>query len=71
MPKFKIPVTYEMYGTVDVEADTLADAVKKANDDIDELPLPDDPSYVEASYQIQDEDFGIEGSLIENLNKEI
>jgi len=35
-----------------------------------EIWLPDNKN-VEASYQIQDEDFGIEGSLIENLNKEI
>jgi len=65
MPKFKIPVTYEMQGMVEVEAPTLEKAVQYANENIDDLPLPDDPSYIEASYEINDDDF----ELIELLNE--
>jgi len=43
---FKIPVVYQMYGHVTVEADSLEDAIDKVEDG----PLPTDSSYVDSSY---------------------
>lgn len=53
---FKIPVTYEVHGTVDIEANTLEEAMKYANDNIDDLPLVEAPEYVDGSYEINDFD---------------
>jgi len=40
--KFKLPITFEAYCEVEVEAQTLDEAVNKINKqiDLDELPLP-------------------------------
>ena len=56
MAIFKIPVTYEVYGVITIEAETLEDAFDKAHKDIDSLPLVDDPQYVDDSYEIGDID---------------
>jgi len=56
--KFKIPVTYELYGYVIVEARTLKEAIKYAVDNIDDLPLPDNPEYVDGSFVVE-EDFDV------------
>lgn len=51
MKVFKIPVVYEMYGFVSIETETLEDAIEIALHDND-VPLPDDPSYVEGSFAL-------------------
>lgn len=56
MKIFKIPVSYEVYGTVEVEANTLEEAFDKAHKDIDSLPLVDDAQYIDDSYEIGDID---------------
>jgi hypothetical protein len=45
---FRIPVSYEMYGYVEVQATDLDDAIAQA----EEAPLPTDPSYVEGSFRV-------------------
>ena len=45
---FRIPVSYEMYGYVEVEAVDLDEAVAKA----EEAALPSDPSYIEGSFRV-------------------
>ena len=59
--EFSIPVAYEMWGRVKVHAKDERDLAKKLSSKnfIDEMPLPDDPSYVEDSYEIDTE--GING----------
>lgn len=52
---FKIPVSWEMYGYITVEADNLEDAIEMAKD----FPLPDG-SYIEHSFQIDNEALTIE-----------
>ena len=32
MKKFKIPVTWEVYGTIEIEADSLKEAIQKFDD---------------------------------------
>lgn len=43
---WKVPVTWEMYGVVEVEADTLEEAVELA---VEVEPLPDDAEYIDGS----------------------
>jgi hypothetical protein len=61
--EFSIPVAYEMWGCVNVQAKDERDLAKKlkSKDFINKMPLPDDPSYVEESYEIDTE--GINGGL--------
>lgn len=56
MKTWKIPVTWEMYGTVEIKANTLEEAFELAEDD--SIPLPDG-DYVNASWKVdsEDEDF--------------
>lgn len=58
MKTFLIPVKWVSYGTVEVEANTLEEAMAYAKANKNELPLPDDREYVEGTYEInEDEDF--------------
>ena len=52
---FKIPVSWEMYGYITVEADNLENAIEIAED----FPLPDG-SYIEGSFRIDNEALTIE-----------
>jgi hypothetical protein len=52
---YKIPVSWEMYGHITVEADTLEDAIEMAED----FPLPDG-SYIEDSFKIDIEALTVE-----------
>ena len=47
--RYKIPVYWTMYDTMEVEADSLREAVSKA---IDVLPLPDG-GYVDGSFTVE------------------
>ena len=46
---FNVIVEYAMYGIISVEAENLEEAMKFAENNIDELPLPDKPEYVDLS----------------------
>ena len=56
MAIWKIPVCYQMMGTIEVEADTLAKAMKIAKDEEGEIPLPDDATYLDDSWELANED---------------
>lgn len=56
MESFKIPVEYKVWGTVEVEAETMEEALEYARNNIDTLELPDEPEYVDDSYVIAVED---------------
>lgn len=60
--KFLIPVTYEMWGRVTVEAMDERDLAKKLSSKnfIDELPLPNNEEYIDDSYRIDTD--GVNGS---------
>jgi len=53
MKIWKIPVTWEVWSTIEVEAETLDEAIRifdeKENSDED-YRLPDDPEYVDGSF---------------------
>lgn len=52
--EFSIPVTYKMWSRVGVQAKDERDLAKKLSSKnfIEEMPLSDDPDYVEDSYKI-------------------
>lgn len=57
MPKFKIPVVWQMVGKIEIEADTLEDAVQKVHDST--VPLPDG-DYLEDSFEVAMDDYDID-----------
>lgn len=56
MKTFKIPVTWEVYGVVEIEAETLDEAIKIFDDTEDQIGLPTDWDYVDASFRREDEE---------------
>lgn len=66
MKKFSIPVTWSVQDKIEVEAETIEDAVKYVKEHIDEIPLGTEPEYIEDSYRIDDGNDGendIEGTI--------
>lgn len=52
----RLPVTWEVSGFVEMEADSIEDAVKIFNRDADYIKLPRDSEYVDASFCLSTED---------------
>lgn len=52
MKTWKIPVCWTMMGTVKVEANTLAEAIKIAKDDDGVIPIPDDGTFLDGSWEV-------------------
>jgi hypothetical protein len=50
MKTYKIPVVWQMYGYVEVEADSMVEATLVAMD----APLPDNGDYVEGSFEVDE-----------------
>ena len=48
MKTYKIPCTWVMSGTIEVEADTVGEAILKA----EHAPLPTESEYIEESFVI-------------------
>jgi len=48
MKTYKIPCTWVMSGTLEIEADTVGEAILKA----EYAPLPTEPDYMEGSFNI-------------------
>lgn len=54
---YTIPVTWEMYGTVTIEnCNNLEEALEIAEKYEDDLPLPTDGEYIDASFKLETED---------------
>lgn len=52
----RVAVTWEMCGYVDIEADTMEEAMNKFNEECDYIKLPDESYYVDGSFQLSTED---------------
>lgn len=52
----KVAVTWSMCGYVDIEADTMEEAMKKFNETSDEIDLPTDSEYVDGSFMLSSDD---------------
>ena len=59
MKTWKIPICWTMMGTVNVEANTLAEAIEIAKDDAGVIPIPDDGTFMDGSWEVDcfDEDY--------------
>lgn len=70
MKSWNIPVTWEVYGRVVIEANTLEEAMEKARDDEGVIPLPDENDYVDGSWRVTEEDAEIVRTLYNNNQKD-
>lgn len=52
----KVAVTWEMCGYVDIEADSMEEAMEKVKEDMDHIKLPDNGEYVDGSFCLSSED---------------
>ena len=52
--KFSVPVIYQVWGRVEIEAESVEDARKKLADPnfVDKMDMPLDPEYIDDSYQV-------------------
>ena len=48
MNTYKIPCTWHLYGTHEIEANSIEEAAQKAED----LPLPENGEYIEGSFRV-------------------
>jgi hypothetical protein len=53
MKSYLVPVVYQMYGYVTIDANSIEDAIKKVEDG--DVPLPQDANYVEGSFEVDRE----------------
>lgn len=53
--QYKIAVAYQKMGYIDVCGDSIEDAIGWAKTHLDELPLPKEETYLEKSYEIDEE----------------
>lgn len=53
---YKLPVTWEVYDTVEIEATSLEEAVEIFEETKDDIELPNNPEYVDGSFQLSDSD---------------
>ena len=52
MKTYRVPVVYQMYGHVEIEATSIEDAIKLVENGHGDQPLPTDADYVEGSFEI-------------------
>lgn len=52
MKTWKIPVVWQEMGVITVEADTLIEAIEIAKDDEGVIPLPDNGSFIDGSWEV-------------------
>lgn len=61
---FKIPVCWEVSGFVEVEADSMENAIRKFDEEIiDQCELPTETTYIDGSFQRSMDDFPIEDAV--------
>lgn len=48
--KYKIPVSWQVYGVAEIEANSLQEAIELVEDDA--FPLPENAEYVDGSFEI-------------------
>ena len=51
-----VAVTWEMCGYVDIDAETMEEAMEKFNENSDYIKLPTNGEYVDGSFQLSSED---------------
>ena len=66
MKKWIIPVTWEVCGVVEVEVNTLDEALRYVEEDPDDIPLPSEHNYVDGSFRPSMDDIEEIRSLYNN-----
>ena len=51
--EYKTPVTWSVYDCLSVQANSLEEALKYCKENIDDIPLGDEPEYIDGSYEIE------------------
>lgn len=54
--KIKLPVTWEVCGLVEIEANSIEEAVEYFNQNSSDIELPENPEYVDGSFVLSDDD---------------
>lgn len=62
---FKIPCSWVSYGVLEIEAESLEEAINTAYDD---SPLPEDSSYLDGSFTVGDKQMI---DYLNNVKKEV
>ena len=70
MKTWKVPVTWEVCGFVEIEAKTLEEAIELAKDDEGVIPLPEESDYVDGSWRVTEEDVEIIRTLYNDNQKD-
>ena len=52
MQIFKIPIEWAVYGTIEIEAESPEDAIRKFNNEKNDIPTPRDMWYIEDSFKL-------------------
>lgn len=66
--RFVIPVSWEVYSTITVEANSLEEAIAYCKENSDEIPLSSDTQYIDGSYRIDAEYAGEEGAPLSPIS---
>lgn len=53
--EYKIPITWQVYDRLLVQANSLEEALAYCKEHIDVLPLGDEPEYIDESYEIEED----------------
>ncbi len=56
MSKQRIAVIWEMCGYIEVEANSIQEAMEKVKENPDDYPLPYDGEYVDGSFRLSTDD---------------
>lgn len=67
---WSIPVTWEMYGRVEIEAETKEEAIEIFKDVMQELPLPEESYYVDDSFELSTDNIEELKAMIFEVGKE-
>ena len=54
--KIKLPVTWEAFGIVEIEANSIEEAVKYFNENSDYINMPKNSEYVDGSFRLSESD---------------
>ena len=54
--KIKLPVTWESFGIVEIEANSIEEAVKYFNENSDYINMPKNSEYVDGSFRLSESD---------------
>ena len=53
---YKIPVSWEVYGSVEIDAESVEEAINIFDEQSDDIPLPEG-NYIDGSFKREDLDF--------------